>query len=129
MTKQPAPIFGTTIFDANQAMKGYALNKMCFSFNNADNRDAFLQDNDAYFTRFKLTDAQKEAVRSGQVLRMIEEGGNIYYLAKLAGLWGIGVQDVGAQQTGVTLEEFNAQLAAHGADLDQMKYKGEHSHG
>lgn len=124
MTDQPAPIFGTTIFDGDQAMKGYALNKMCFSFNDAANRDDFKADNEAYFDRFSLTDAQKDAVRSGQVLRMIEEGGNIYYLAKLAGLWGIGVQDAGAQQTGVTLEEFNAQLEAHGADLHKEKAHG-----
>ncbi|MDP3708339.1 MAG: protocatechuate 3,4-dioxygenase, partial [Polaromonas sp.] len=32
---------GTTPFDGEQARKGYALNKMCFSFNSADNRNAF----------------------------------------------------------------------------------------
>lgn len=29
----PPPIPGTTLFDGAQARKGYALNKMCFSFN------------------------------------------------------------------------------------------------
>ena len=33
---------GTAIFDGALAMKGYALNKMCFSFNEAANREAFL---------------------------------------------------------------------------------------
>ena len=33
-----APIPGTTLFDGAQARKGYALNKMCFSFNDAENR-------------------------------------------------------------------------------------------
>ena len=28
---------GTTIFDGEEAMKGYALNKMCYSFNRAEN--------------------------------------------------------------------------------------------
>ena len=36
-------IAGTTIFDGDQARKGYALNKMCFSFNEAANREAFLR--------------------------------------------------------------------------------------
>ena len=31
-------ISGTTIFDAEQAKKGFALNRMCFSFNEAENR-------------------------------------------------------------------------------------------
>jgi protocatechuate 4,5-dioxygenase alpha chain len=39
---------GTIIFDGRMAMKGYALNKMCFSFNAAENREAFLHDEDAY---------------------------------------------------------------------------------
>ena len=39
-------------------------------------------------------------------LAMIEEGGNIYYLAKLAGILKLSVQDVGGLQTGRTTEEF-----------------------
>ena len=39
-TEKPIP--GTTLFDAHQARKGYALNKMCFSFNSEENRKAFL---------------------------------------------------------------------------------------
>jgi hypothetical protein len=35
-------IFGTLIFGPALAQKGYALNKMCFSFNNAANRAEFL---------------------------------------------------------------------------------------
>ena len=36
----PQSIWGTTVFDGQQAMKGYALNKMCYSFNDAANRAA-----------------------------------------------------------------------------------------
>ena len=35
---------GTTLFDGTMARKGYALNKMCYSFNQAANRDAFVRD-------------------------------------------------------------------------------------
>ena len=35
------PIPGTQPFDATLAQRGYALNKMCFSFNDAANREAF----------------------------------------------------------------------------------------
>jgi len=38
---------GTTIFDGAQAQKGWAVNRMCFSFNSAENRAAFLKDEDA----------------------------------------------------------------------------------
>ncbi len=105
---------GTTMFDGDQAQKGFALNRMCFSFNSAENRAAFLEDEDAYCTKFGLTDAQRAAVKSRNVLRMIEAGGNVYYLAKLAGIFGLNVQDIGAQQTGTTVDEFKAKLAAAG---------------
>ena len=107
--RQPVP--GTTIFDGEQARKGYALNKMCYSFNEAANRAAFVADEDAYCTRFGLTAQQREAVKSRNVLAMIEAGGNAYYLAKLAGIFGLDMQDIGAQQTGLSLEQFKAKLA------------------
>src|SRR3974377_1675923 len=105
---------GTTLFDGNQAQKGFALNRMCFSFNNADNRAAFLRDEDAYCRKFGLTSEQRAAVKSRSVLRMIEAGGNIYYLAKLAGIFGLNVQDIGAQQTEMTVQNFKVKLGAGG---------------
>jgi len=107
-------IWGTTIFDGRAAQRGYALNKMCFSFNDAANREAFRRDEDAYCRSFGLDETQRAAVRARDVLGMISAGGNIYYLAKLAGIFGLNVQDVGAQQTGVSVEEFRAKLQAAG---------------
>ena len=106
------PIPGTTIFDGEQARKGYALNALCFSFNKAANRQAFLADEDAYCARFGLNAQQREAVRARNVLQLIAAGGNVYYLAKFAGIFGLDVQDLGAQQTGMTKEAFKAKLVA-----------------
>ena len=110
--KQEIP--GTVTFDGVQAQKGLALNKMCFSFNDADNRAAFLRDEEAYCRRYGLSPEQRAAVRRRNVLEMIEAGGNVYYLAKLAGIFGLNVQDIGAQQTGMTVEAFKAKLQAAG---------------
>lgn len=105
---------GTTLFDGQQARKGYALNKMCYSFNSADNRAAFLQDEDGYCAAFGLNPEQREAIRQRQVLQLIAAGGNVYYLAKFAGILGLDVQDLGAQQTGMSKEAFKAMLVAAG---------------
>ena len=105
-------IWGTRIFDGRQAMKGYALNKMCYSFNDAENRAQFVRDEDEYCRRYRLNEQQRQAVRNRNVLELIEAGGNIYYLAKFAGIFGLGVQDIGAQQTGVSVDEFKAKLRA-----------------
>jgi protocatechuate 4,5-dioxygenase, alpha chain len=109
-TKQPIP--GTTIFDGEQAQKGYALNKMCMSFNEAGNRAEFLRDEDAYCTRYGLSSRQRQAIAHRDVLELIAAGGNIYYLAKFAGIFGLDVQDIGAQQTGLSKQEFKARLLA-----------------
>lgn len=106
---------GTVIFDGDMARIGYALNRMCFSFNAAECREAFLRDEEAYMTRFGLSETQKQAVRSREVLRMIAAGGHPYYLAKLAGIFGLDMQDIGAQQTGMSKEAFQAKLVAAGA--------------
>lgn len=103
---------GTTLFDGQQAIKGYALNKMCYSFNSAEARAAFLRDEDAYCTSFALTPPQREAIRSRNVLQLIAAGGNVYYLAKFAGILGLDVQDLGAQQTGMSKDAFKAKLLA-----------------
>jgi protocatechuate 4,5-dioxygenase alpha chain len=108
-------MWGTTLFDGNAARRGYALNKMCFSFNDAANREAFRQDEEGYCRKFGLNPEQREAVRRRDVLALIAAGGNIYYLAKLAGIFGLNVQDIGAQQTGRSVEAFRAMLLAAGA--------------
>lgn len=106
---------GTTFFDGRQSRKGYALNKMCYSFNSAENRAEFLKDEDAYCSKFGLNEEQRDAIRRRNVLALLDAGGNIYYLAKFAGIFGLNVQDVGAQQTGMSVEAFKAKLVAAGA--------------
>jgi protocatechuate 4,5-dioxygenase, alpha chain len=108
------PIPGTYMFDGREAMKGYALNKMCYSFNKAENREEFRKDEEAYCRKYGLTDEQRKAIRARDVLALIHQGGCIYYLAKFAGIFGLTVQDVGAQQTGMTVEAFKKMLKAQG---------------
>ena len=103
---------GTPVFQGDEAIKGYALNKMCFSFNDAANRAAFQADEEGYMTKYRLSEEQKAAIRSRNVLQLIAAGGNVYYLAKFAGIFGLNVQDIGAQQTGMSIEAFKTFLAS-----------------
>jgi len=112
MSTEHSDIPGTVIFDGVQARKGYALNKMCYSFNDAANRQAFVDNEDAYCERFGLNAQQREAVRNRNVLQLIAAGGNAYYLAKFAGIFGLDMQDIGAQQTGLSKDQFKARLLA-----------------
>lgn len=112
MAQTPSRIFGTTLFDGNQAQKGYALNKMCFAFNDAANREAFRADEEGFMRRYGLTLPQAAAIRARDVLALIAAGGNVYYLAKFAGILGLDVQDLGAAQTGMSKDAFKAMLVA-----------------
>ena len=94
------------MFDGTQTMKGYALNHMCWSFN----REEFQRDEESYCAKYGLSPAQRSAIRNRNVLELIAAGGNVYYLAKFAGIFGLNVQDIGAQQTGMSVEQFRQKL-------------------
>src|SRR3974390_1058078 len=66
---QKRTIEGTTIFDGEQAAKGYQLNKMCYSFNDPENRKAFVADQAAYMDKYRLTADQRAALASGSVVK------------------------------------------------------------
>lgn len=105
---------GTYVFNGRRASAGYALNRMCMSFNDEANREAFRRDEAAYCARYGLTAEQREAIHARDVLRLVRLGGNIYYLAKFGGIFGLTVQDMGAQQRGVSVEDFRHMLQEAG---------------
>ncbi|MXO72444.1 protocatechuate 4,5-dioxygenase subunit alpha [Altererythrobacter buctensis] len=124
MAQGKRAIPGTLVFDGDAAQAGYALNAMCYSFNSLANRQAFAADEEGYMERFHLTPEQKDAVRQRNVLGMLAAGGNVYYLAKLAGIFGLNVQDLGALQTGMSLEEFKAALLEHSVTETRVAQDG-----
>ena len=118
------PIPGTYIFDGRAARRGYALNKMCYSFNEAKNREEFLADEDSYCARYGLDEAQRQAIKSRNVLALLAAGGNAYYLAKFAGIFGLDMQDIGAQQTGTTVQQFKDRLQYYARFSDDVNAGG-----
>lgn len=112
--KKMRAISGTTFFDGPMSTKGYPLNKMFYSFNSQEGRDAFVADEEACMEKFKLNEAQRQCVRDRDLLGLIREGGSIYYLAKIGPILGMNVQDFGGLQTGQTTEEFQAYLDSQG---------------
>lgn len=70
-------------FHPQAAMKGYALNRMCYSLNHAANRADFAADPDAYCARYGLNAEETEAVRSRSKQALLAAGGNMYFFPKL----------------------------------------------
>src|ERR1700739_2156293 len=101
---------GTTIFDAEQARRGYHLNQFCMSLMKADNRARFKADERAYLDGWRMSVEQKEALLRRDYNRMIDLGGNIYFLAKLFGCDGKSFQYVAALMTGMSQEDYAAMM-------------------
>ena len=53
---------GTTIFDAEQARKGYQINQLCMSFMKPENRERNLADREAYLDEWQLTPKARQAI-------------------------------------------------------------------
>jgi protocatechuate 4,5-dioxygenase alpha chain len=105
---------GTVVFDATQSRLGYHLNMFCMSLMKAANREAFKADERAYLERFPMTDAQREAVLARDYNRMIELGGNIYFLAKIGATDGFSFQNLASKMTGMPEDDYKAMMVAGG---------------
>ena len=104
---------GTTIFDADQARKGYQLNQFCMSLMKEENRKRFFEDQRAYLDEWPMSEEQKQAVLARDYNRMMALGGNIYFLAKIFSSDGLSFQHAAATMTGMTQEEY-AQMMLNG---------------
>ena len=113
LDKPYANIPGTTIFDAEQARRGYGLNMFAMSLMKATNRERFKANERAYLDEWKMSEEQKQAVLARDYNRMIGLGGNIYFLAKIFATDGQSFQYAAALMTGMSQEEY-AQMMLRG---------------
>ncbi len=116
---------GTTVFDAEQARKGYWLNQFCMSLMSAENRARFLADERAYLDEWQMTDDQKQAVLDRDMNRMIAHGGNIYFLAKIGATDGKSFQQMAGSMTGMSEDDYRAMMAGGGRSIDGNRYVDE----
>ncbi len=97
--------------------RGYALNRLCGSLRDEENRRRFSADEGAYCDAYGLTPAQRSAVLRRDWTAMLDHGGSIFYTVKLAMLDRRSMQYLGGVFTGMTAEEFTAAMRAGGRDL------------
>ena len=116
---------GTTIFDTEQARKGYHLNQFCMSLMKAENRERFKTDQRTYLNEWSMTEEQKLAVLAADLNRCIALGGNIYFLAKLGATHGKSFQQMAGSMTGKTEIEYRDMMAAGGRCIEGNRVIGE----
>jgi protocatechuate 4,5-dioxygenase alpha chain len=123
--EQLEDIPGTRVFTAQRARKGYWLNQFCMSLMKAENREAFKADERAYLDRFPMTDAQKAAVQERDYNKALDEGGNIYFLAKVFSTDGKSFLEAVGTMTGMSAEDYQAMMIAGGRSPDGLRSKKE----
>jgi len=102
------PIPDTTIFDLRASRRGLRLNKMCGSLCDPANREAFKRDEEAYLSRFSLSEEEKNLVRKRDFGGLIHAGLNIYWMLKLGSVTGSSLYRMVAQMRGESYEQFLA---------------------
>lgn len=116
---------GTTVFDAEQARRGYHLNQFCMSLMKAENRERFKANERAYLDEWPMSEEQKLAVLARDLNRCIDLGGNIYFLSKIGATDGRSFQYMAASMTGMTQEEYARMMLQGGRAADAQRIKKE----
>ena len=105
---------GTPIFDGDSSRRGLRMNRLFMSLREAANRERFLADEAAYCASFGLSPEQQQAVLDRDWQAMIDLGGSIFYVYKLAMMDGRSMQYLGGVFTGMGEDDFLAAMRAGG---------------
>lgn len=116
---------GTTVFTAEQARAGYPLNQFCMSLMTEENRERFKADERTYLDAWPMSEEQKQAVLDRDFQRMLDLGGNVYFLSKIFATDGLSYVQAVSTMTDLTVEEYQAMMLAGGRSPDGWRSKSE----
>lgn len=105
---------GTRIYTARRARKGYWINQFAMSLMKADNRARFKADEKAYLDEWKISDEAKEALLARDYNRLLDLGGNVYFLSKLFSTDGLSFAEAVSTMTDMTFPEYRDMMLAGG---------------
>ncbi len=105
---------GTRVFTAERAKKGFYLNEFCMSLMKPENRERFKADERAYLDEWPMTEKQKQAVLDRDYNRMLDEGGNIYFLAKIFATDGLSYLQAVSTMTGMNIDDYQKMMLSGG---------------
>ena len=105
---------GTRVFTAERAKQGYELNQFCMSLMKPENRERFKADELAYLNEWPISEDQKQAVLDRDYNKMLDLGGNIYFLAKIFATDGLSYLQAVSTMTGMPIEEYQQMMISGG---------------
>ena len=116
---------GTTIFTIEKAREGFHLNQFCMSLRTEANRKRFLGDERTYLDEWPMTEEQKQAVLDRDFQKMLDLGGNVYFLSKIFASEGISYVEAVSTMTDMSVDEYKAMMLAGGRSPDGWRSKKE----
>ncbi|MEQ8300537.1 MAG: protocatechuate 4,5-dioxygenase subunit alpha [Hyphomonas sp.] len=112
---------GTRVYTTKRARQGYWLNQFCMSLMKAENRERWLADEEAYLADWQITPAQRDAVLARDYNRLLDLGGNIYFLAKVFSTDGLSFVQAVSTMTGMSVDDYKAMMAAGGRSPEGVR--------
>ena len=112
---------GTRVYTAARARQGYHLNQFCMSLMKVENREQWKADERAYLEAWPMTDEQKAAILARDYNRLLDLGGNIYFLAKVFSTDGLSFVQAVSTMTGMSVEDYQAMMIAGGRSPDGVR--------
>ena len=105
---------GTRVFTAERAKKGYELNQFCMSLMKPENRERFKANERAYLDERPMSEDQKQAVLDRDYNKMLDNGGNIYFLAKIFATDGLSYLQAVSTMTGMPIDDYQKMMLSGG---------------
>ena len=104
---------GTLVYSSSLALKGHALNTFALSLRSPINRECFLADEGAYLERYNLAVAHKTAVLQRDWTALLQAGGHLQAILKIAATVGQGLWHIGAHHAGVDVATLQQACPRH----------------
>jgi protocatechuate 4,5-dioxygenase alpha chain len=105
---------GTRVYTATRARKGYWINQFAMSLMKAENRERFKANERAYLDEWNISEDAKEALLARDYNRLLDLGGNVYFLSKLFSTDGLSFAEAVSTMTDMTFPQYRDMMLAGG---------------
>lgn len=105
---------GTRVYTAERARKGYHINQFAMSLMTPENRARFKADEKAYIDEWEISDEGKDALLARDYNRLLDMGGNVYFLSKLFSTDGLSFAEAVSSMTEYSFDEYKEMMNAGG---------------
>jgi protocatechuate 4,5-dioxygenase, alpha chain len=105
---------GTRVYTAARARRGYHINQFAMSLMKAENRERFKANEKAYLDEWAISDDAKAALLARDYNRLLDLGGNVYFLSKLFSTDGLSFAEAVSTMTDMSFPEYREMMLRGG---------------